>query len=261
MSEPRDVLKELVTSARRSISNGYYSVEESGLPRRSLRDGIQRSSSVPIIAEIKFASPSAGEIRKKSAVSDLAGAIERGGAVGISVLTEPEHFEGRIEYLPEVKRSVSIPVLMKDIIIDPVQIDAGRAVGADLILLIASIYSKGYCSEDLGGMIRHAHSRNLEVLLETHDDQEFESALKSDADLIGINNRNLSTMNVSIETSARILKKYGHPGKAVVCESGISTPDEIRSLSKLGADAFLIGSSIMRSKDVESSVRTFAEAK
>jgi indole-3-glycerol phosphate synthase len=256
IEKEHNILEAFVKSAKEAIHEGYYETKQKRLPHRSLKKAIMSSTLVPIIAEIKFVSPAEGMLRPHGDLKEIAQAIERGGGTGISVLTEPKHFHGRLEYLSDVKESVKIPVLMKDIIIDPVQIRAAKAIGADAILLISSIFRDGYCRKDLNSMIDYAHSLSLEVMLETHSPQEFEEAMGSDADLIGINNRDLKTLRVSIETSRDILQKYSG-SKTIVCESGITTREEIRSLIALGADAFLIGSSIMKSRDIESTVRSF----
>ena len=123
-------------------------------------------------------------------------------------------------------------------------------MGANAILLIQALYDRVYGELEIDKMISYAHSKNLEVLLETHTEQEFESALQSKADLIGINNRNLSTLKIDLKTTEKILKKMGADGKIVVSESGIQTPDDLLFLRKCGASAFLIGSSIMLTDDV-----------
>jgi indole-3-glycerol phosphate synthase len=248
---------ELARSARATISEGYYEVEDAKLPRRSMRDALRLSKGTPVIAEVKFRSPSEGSLRSHSEVGKIAEAYERGGVSGISVLTEPKHFEGRIEYVSEVKRSVSVPVLMKDIFIDPVQVDAADRVGADVILLMASIYAKGHSTSSLDHMIEYAHKKRLEVLMEAHTEEEFRLSLETGADIVGINNRDLDTLEVSLETSRSLLRKnYDKRSKPVICESGISKRAEILELSSLGADGFLVGSAIMKSKDIEQTVRS-----
>ena len=144
----------------------------------------------------------------------IARAYERGGVSGISVLTEPRHFEGDIRYLPLVKKSVKVPVLMKDIIIDPVQIDAGAEMGADAVLFIAAIFMNRLAKVSLEEMFSRARSRGLEVLFEAHTENEFMFALESEADVVGINNRNLDTLEVSLETSKSLLARARRGGSA-----------------------------------------------
>ena len=143
------------------------------------------------------------------------------------MLTEPKHFDGRLEFLTAVKRSVQVPVLMKDIIIDPVQIDAARNAGADAVLLMDVIFRSRLSSFSLDYMIEHAHARGLEVLLEAHTENEYLESLQSKADMVGINNRNLKTLEVSLDTSRSLLRKHPH-SKIVVCESGFSKPVRAR---------------------------------
>ncbi len=255
----RSFIYTLVESARKTISEGYYRVEEVKLPRRSLRSAIRPGPRIPIIAEVKFRSPAEGSLRAAENVVGIASSYESGGAAGISVLTEPKHFEGRIEYLPSVKRAISLPVLMKDIVVAPVQIEAANRIGADAILLMASIFRAGLADLPLEAMIGLAHSKGLEVLLESHTQEEYLLALASSADVVGINNRNLETLAVSLDTSRRLLLT-GKASKTVISESGLSKRSELVELRSLGADGFLVGSSLMRSKDIEEAVRELAGA-
>lgn len=259
----------LARSAARNIAEGYYRdldrEQASGLKRVSLKDSMARSKLTPLLAEIKFTSPAEGKLRKPGDVAKIARAYERGGVSGISVLTEPKHFDGDIRYLPLVKRAVHVPVLMKDIVIDPVQIDAGAEMGADAILFIAAIFMNGLSKVSLDEMFSRAHGQGLEVLFEAHTEDEYMFALESQADVVGINNRNLDTLEVSLDTSRRLLadgrerraslKKTGED-KPVISESGINSRKEIDELRRLGADGFLIGSAFMKSPDLEAKVRS-----
>jgi indole-3-glycerol phosphate synthase len=259
----------LAGSAAQNIEEGYYRgidrMQASGLKRVSLKDSIARSRLTPIIAEIKFTSPAEGKLRKLGDVAKIAQAYERGGVAGISVLTEPKHFDGDIRYLPLVKRAVGVPVLMKDIIIDPVQIDAGADMGADAVLFIAAIFKNRLARASLEQMFSRAHGRGLEVLFEAHTEEEYKLALESEADVVGINNRDLGTLEVGLETSKRLLAasrerrgrlKVMGRDKLVISESGIKTGRDIGELSELGADGFLVGSALMKSPDVEAKVRS-----
>jgi indole-3-glycerol phosphate synthase len=256
-----DFLDILAQSAKERINEGYYEVKtQVATPFVSLKNTIQKSERTPIIAEIKFASPSAGVLRKYSNVEDIAVAMENGGAVGISVLTEPKHFGGSLTSFIKVRKSVKLPLLMKDIIISPVQLETASKIGANAILLIETLFERGYCERDVHDMITHAHSLNLEVLLETHTEDEFLSALNTDADLIGINNRDLKTLKVDLKITKRILKNIDPQRKIVVCESGIKTPADLRFLHEYSVHAFLIGSSIMTASDIEKKVKEFVMA-
>jgi indole-3-glycerol phosphate synthase len=253
----RNFVYTLADSARKTVSEGYYQVDEVSLPHRSLAAAIHGSTRIPIITEVKFRSPAEGSLRDRGDAAEIARKYEAGGAVGISVLTEPKHFEGSIEYLVRVKRAVSLPVLMKDVVVDPVQIEAARRIGADAVLLMAGIFTAGLSDLPLEGMTDLAHSRGLEVLLEAHTKDEYLGAIRSSADVVGINNRDLDTLEVSLETSRRLLRE-GKGSKTVISESGLSKRSELLELRSLGADGFLIGSSLMKSKDIEGSVRELA---
>lgn len=250
----------LARTAAGNIDSGYYrnlgKAPAVALKRRSLRKSILSSKYMPVLAEIKFTSPSEGKLRPVGDVATIAKTYDRGGVSGISVLTEPKHFQGDIRFLPLVKEAVSVPVLMKDIVIDPVQIEAGADMGADIVLFIAAIFMNKLSRSSQEEMFDVAHSRGLEVLFEAHTEEEFEYALDTRADVVGINNRNLDTLEVSLETSRRLLKLKASTDKPVISESGITTHEEMVELKKLGADGFLVGSTLMKSEDLESKVRS-----
>lgn len=256
-----DFLDVLAQNAKEMIKRGYYEVEtQVASPFISLKKAILESKHAPVIAEIKAASPSLGIVRKNVNAKDIAVAMENGGAVGISVLTEPKHFGGSLVSLTKVRRSVKLPLLMKDIIISPVQLETASEIGANAVLLIEDLFRRGYCECDVQDMIAHAQSMNLEVLLEVHTEDEFLSALNSDADLMGINNRDLQTFKVDLGVTKRILKRIDPEGKIIVSESGIKTPADLRFLHECGVHAFLIGSAIMMVSDIEEKVKEFVTA-
>ncbi len=200
-------------------------------------------------------------IRENVEPALVAAAIERGGATALSVLTEPKQFSGSIEALVQARQAVKLPILMKDIIISPIQIQAASKLGANAVLLIQALFDRGYSEKTLQEMINGAHMLGLEVLLEIHTLSEFVSALKTDADLIGINNRNLATLKVDLNVTKKILQSINPKNKVIVSESGIQTPADIRFLRESGATAFLIGSAIMSSDNIEEKVREFVTAK
>ncbi|MDG6941322.1 MAG: indole-3-glycerol-phosphate synthase [Nitrososphaerota archaeon] len=251
----------LVRSARARVDDGYYDVrEEKSLRRFSLAKSLRREDRIPIIAEVKFRSPADGKLTAQRDVGELAKAYERGGAAGISVLTEPEHFDGRLEYIPAVKKAVGVPVLMKDVIVDGVQVEAACRLGADAVLLIAGVFRNEYAAARMESMLANVHSMGMEALVEAHDETELAIALSSDADVVGINNRNLGDLSVSLDTSRRLLRK-GPFAKPVICESGISSRDQVESLVALGADGFLVGSALMKSNDLAGSIRALSGMK
>jgi indole-3-glycerol phosphate synthase len=191
---------------------------------------------------------------------DAAIKLAKGGAVALSVLTEPDNFGGKIENLQRIRRNVNLPLLMKDIIIHRSQIHAGKKSGADCILLIESVFS-AHPTPSLEGLIHEAHQDRLEVVLEVHSEEELQKALESEADIIGVNNRNLATLETDINTTARLVGKMNQrAGKVLISESGFENANDIRKLKPSTVDGFLIGSSIMLSEDLESKVREFVLA-
>jgi indole-3-glycerol phosphate synthase len=256
-----DFLDVLAQSAKATINSGYYEALEATAPSHvSLKRAIRETKNAAVITEIKAASPSAGTIRKNVNAGKIAESMQKGGAVGISVLTEPKHFNGSLRSLVEARKAVVLPILMKDIVLSPVQIEAASKAGADAVLLIEALFERGYCEFGIEEMIARAHSEGLEVLLEAHTAEEFRSAVRTHADLVGINNRNLATLSVDLEVTKRILERNDAEGKIVVSESGINTPDDLRFLRECGAHAFLIGSAVMLADDVEKKVKEFVQA-
>ena len=256
-----DFMDKLAQDAKATIAAGYYeSQKKATIVPASLKQAIAGCKKAPVISEIKAASPSAGTIRENMEPEKLAQDMARGGAVGISVLTEPKHFNGSLGNLNKVRQAVNLPILMKDIVINPLQLATASRMGANAVLLIQALFDRGYCQQNLAQMIGDAHARNLEVLLETHNLDEFRRAVTSDADLVGINNRNLGTLKVDLNVTKCILKKNITHGKLVVSESGICAPADLRFLRECGAQAFLIGSAVMLADDMESKVREFVNA-
>jgi len=256
-----DFLDILARDAEETVNEGYYQVStQEAFSPISLRKAILDSKKNAVITEIKAASPSRGTIKTNLDPEKVAVAMENGGATGISVLTEPKHFSGSLSYLAKVRKAVTLPVLMKDIIINPIQLEATSRIGANAVLLIEALFERKYCKLSLDEMISKAHARNLEVLLETHNESEFQSAVETDADLVGINNRDLRTLKVDVGITERILKRCVTRGKVVVSESGVMTPADLLFLRKCGAQAFLIGSAIMMADNIEKTVKEFVTA-
>ncbi len=256
-----DFLDTLAMDATRTIDSGYYQTSERAKqPKISLKNAILECTANPVITEIKAASPSLGTIRNQLNPKEVAQAMEKGGAVGISVLTEPIHFNGSLSTLIQAREAVKLPLLMKDIILVADQIEVAAQIGADAVLLIQALFDKGCCEMTVEKTIAFAHAKGLEVLLETHSEEEFRSAVETNADLVGINNRNLATLKIDLNTTKEILKRNSPRGKVVVCESGIKTVEELQFLRSCGAKAFLIGSSIMLTENIEQKVREFVKA-
>jgi indole-3-glycerol phosphate synthase len=256
-----DFLDVLAIDAKKTIKERYYEVDDIKYSsHRSLLDAILKCNNAPIISEIKFASPSVGQIEDNRKLKRIALNMAEGGAVGISVLTEPKHFQGQLSFISDIRTQINIPILMKDIVLSRKQIDCAYSLGFNAVLLIQSIFDRGYCLDDLKDIIKYCHARGLEVLLEVHTEIEFQRATQSEADMIGINNRNLETFEINLETTKRILMRYHDNKRLVVSESGIYNPDDIRTLYNSGARAFLVGTSIMRAKDIKKKVRELVYA-
>jgi indole-3-glycerol phosphate synthase len=256
----RDFLDTLAYTAKTSLDSGYYEddVTATAIPA-SLKQAIIQSTGNAIISEVKSASPSKGIIKRNFAPDTVAQAMARGGAIGISILTEPKYFGGSLKYLAKIRESVNLPLLMKDIVISPIQLDAAIRVGANAVLLIVGLFDRGYCECDASSMITEAHERNLEVLLEAHTKDEFDTAVASAADLIGINNRDLRTLKVDLKVTRDILINGAANGKTVVSESGINSASEVRFLRSCGANAFLVGSAVMLADDIEAKVKELVQ--
>ncbi len=256
-----DYLDTLARDAERTVAEGYYTViTKHFAPKVSLRKAILKSKRNAVITEVKPKSPSRSTIKTDFNPAELAKAMKAGGAIAISALTEPKHFSGSLNILKKVRESVELPVLMKDIIINPVQMEAASRMGANTVLLIQTLFERGYCKHGLNEMISEAHTRNLEVLLETHNRNEYVSALKTEADLVGINNRDLRTLDTDINVTQKILQNSEGCDKVVVSESGIMEPSDLVFLRKCGAQAFLIGYSIMIANNIKERVKEFVFA-
>jgi indole-3-glycerol phosphate synthase len=220
-------------------------------PRYSLfRKAISRPGQVNLIAEIKKASPSKGVIRQDFNVEALAAIYQIEGAAAISVLTEEDYFLGKPAYLKLVSEKFNLPTLMKDFIIDEGQIYEGRYCGASAVLLIAAVLS----DSELRNFLALGRKLDMDCIVEVHDDGELERALGCEAEIIGINNRNLRTFRVDLTTSERLIPRISE-GIVVVAESGISSHAEVMRLYQAGAHAVLIGETFLREKDVARKIK------
>ena len=247
--------------ATKTIDSGYYKTKVSiKQPKISLKQAILDCQANPVITEIKSASPSLGTIRTQVNPKEIVQSMEKGGAVGISVLTEPKHFHGSLSTLIQAREATKLPILMKDIILVADQIEVAAQIGANAILLIQALFDKGCSEMSVDKTIAFAHSKGLEVLLETHNEVEFLFAVETEADLVGINNRNLGTLKIDLNTTKEILKRNDKRGKVIISESGIKTLADLQFLKGCGASAFLIGSAIMLTENIEEKVREFVKA-
>ncbi len=200
---------------------------------------------VSVIAEHKRASPSAGTIRSGSTVEEIVTAYERGGAAALSILTEGPHFEGSLDDLRAARTACGLPILRKDFIVDRYQLVESAVAGADAVLLIVAALSK----KQLEALYVEAYQLELAVLVEVHDEDELKTALDVvDADIIGINNRNLTDFTVDVERTFELLADVP-TGKTVVSESGLHHREQLEDLERVGVDAVLVGESLMRAPD------------
>ncbi len=261
-----------------TVESGYYNIgttsrQLDNREHRSLVKSIENRSGKAIICEIKFASPSAGKIDGRyELVSQIAKDMEAGGAAGLSVLTEPKNFSGSISNLKTARASTNLPVIMKDVIVSKEQIRAAGHLGASAVLFIQEVFSGGYSKHGLTlqDAIGLAKKEKLEVIIETHSMEGLADVAAMNCDIIGINNRDLKTFKTTIATTFDLLSRSSNNGtlrnRLLMSESGFETPadisDLLRRLEEKGAPipkAFLIGTSIMKSPDVQGKVREFTK--
>ena len=249
-----NILEKLVNNSKKAIDNGTYDISESltnsGI---DLSESIINSQHAPLITEVKFSSPALGNIKKISDPVDIAIQMINGGAAALSVLTQPFLFDGSPEFFMKIRKVVEVPMLMKDITIDKIQIDAAKKIGADYFLLIQSLFDKKMVLE-MDELIEYGHKNGVKVIVEVHTPEEFENACKTNADIVGINNRNLDTLKIDLNTTKNILEK-SDSSKIIISESGIESQDDIRFLHKCGAKGYLIGTAIMKNENIEQTVR------
>jgi len=215
--------------------------------RRSLAAALSQKPQPRVIAEVKKASPSAGLLVDDFDPPLLATAYEKGGAAALSVVTDEHFFQGDISWFATLKSLVDLPLLRKDFIIDPLQVQESRAAGADAILLIAAILSQ----DELRELLDIAADQGLECLVEVHDEKELEKVLSTPAAIIGINNRNLKDFTINLETTLR-LRKLIPENRLVVSESGIDQHSQLVRLATAGVQGVLVGTSLVRSGDARS---------
>lgn len=205
---------------------------------------------ISLIAEMKRASPSRGPIRPDAGVTEIVTAYQDAGASAVSVLTEPKWFGGSLDDLVEARAAIRLPILRKDFIVDPYQLLEARVAGADAALLIVAALGR----ERLEELMAAAAELGLDTLVEVHDDDEVATAVEAGAEIIGINNRDLHSLEVDLRTSFRLLADVP-AGTVVVAESGITTREDVLELEEAGVDAILVGETLMRYRDPRDGVR------
>ncbi len=252
MSNAADILQkilrrkaeEITTAASNESMQDLSRRAESALPVRGFIQAIENklaASEAAVIAEIKKASPSQGVIRENFQPAEIAKSYQAAGAACLSVLTDRDFFQGAPEYLMQAREATSLPVIRKDFIIDPYQVYEARAMNADCILLIVSALGDAMLNELLG-LAQHL---NMDVLMEVHDRDEMQRALQTGARLIGVNNRNLRTFEVSLNNTLDMLDKVPSD-RILVTESGIHQPQDVQLMREHNVNTFLVGEAFMR---------------
>jgi indole-3-glycerol phosphate synthase len=251
------MIEELVEAARAGVEQRRAQVPLEDLEARLSERPEQRPfgealvrPGLSVIAEFKRRSPSAGQIRDGASPAEIAQAYEAGGAAALSVLTDEAHFGGSLADLEAARAACELPVLQKDFVVDRYQLYEAAISGADAVLLIVAALD----GEALGALHSEARGLDLDCVVEVHKESELETALTADADVIGINNRNLDDMSVDVQTTFELITDVP-AGKTVVSESGIAERATLEELERVGVDAVLIGEALMRADDPAAKVR------
>ena len=250
-----DILDKIVAVKREEIAAAKRARDEASLRREAEALGGQRdflgalrakiaAGRAAVIAEVKKASPSKGVLREQFLPAEIAASYERGGAACLSVLTDVQFFQGSAEYLKQARAACALPVLRKDFMVDAWQVWEARAMGADCILLIAACLGDAQMAE----LEAQAHALGMAVLVEVHDGAELERALRLKTPLVGINNRNLRTFEVTLDTTLGLLPRVPAE-RLLVTESGILAPADVRRMRDARVNAFLVGEAFMRAAD------------
>jgi indole-3-glycerol phosphate synthase len=250
-------LEELVAGVRETVARRRAEVPQARLRERiGTRTGYRPFSEalvrpgLSLIAEFKRRSPSAGDIRAGADLAGTVAAYERGGAAALSILTEEREFGGSLDDLQAAREGCDLPILRKDFTVDVYQLYEAAASGADAVLLVVAALDDAA----LAGLYEEARMLDLDCVVEVHDDEDLGRALALDAEVIGINNRNLRDLTLDISTTPELMTDVP-AGKTVVAESGYETREQLDELERIGADAVLIGETLMRAEDPEASVR------
>jgi indole-3-glycerol phosphate synthase len=254
-----NVLDQILAAKRREIADlkrrvGALRTEaEQSVPTRAFATALRSGKNIALIAEFKRRSPSAGWIRQDGLVTEITKAYSDCGARAISVLTDEKFFGGTLSDLATARAAAHVPILRKDFVLEEVQLFEARAAGADAVLLIARALN----DVALQHLLTTARGIGLDVMVETHNEREIERALRAGADVIGVNNRDLSNFQVDLGLTERMVRNL--PADVViVAESGIRNSDDVRALAALGVDAVLVGETLMRASNLCAIVSEFA---
>ena len=260
-----DILSRILAVKRREAASlqphraALEAAARAASPPRGLARALGRPEGTPIriMAEVKRRSPSAGVLVEKFDPAAIARAYQAAGADAVSCLTDREFFGGSLDHLGDVRAAVSLPVLRKDFLVDAAQVYESRAAGADGILLIA----EALAAAAMRDLARLAADLGMDVLAEAHGEAALEAAIASGAPLVGINNRDLKTFQVRLDTTERLAGRVRAAGRVLVSESGIRTADDVRRLVAAGADAILVGEGLLRAPDLAAAIGAFKRAK
>ncbi|WP_179106492.1 indole-3-glycerol phosphate synthase TrpC [Terribacillus halophilus] len=247
-------LERILDEKRTEIATLKQTYQPTAAQRKpiSLYERFQQKEQLQIIAEIKRASPSKGIINPDVVPAEQARIYETAGAGAVSVLTDTPFFKGTMDDLAAVREAVDLPVLNKDFILDEIQIDRAADYGADVILLIVAALEQ----ERLHALYQHAIAKELDVLVEVHNEEELEQAQALGANIIGINNRNLKTFEVDLGVTERLIKKINITDTLVISESGMAVPANAERVAKVGARGILVGETLMRASDIASALQS-----
>jgi len=243
-----DELRRLVDNARALVQDGYYDVRGQVPRSPSFLESFGTSGRPSdVIAEIKFASPTMSSGKSAADFDALLERLARARPLGLSVLAEPRIFGGHLDLVRKATTS-GLPVLFKDIVIHDVQVEAARSCGASAVLLIQSLFSGAYVEGPVQALVDRVHDRDLDVILEVHTLEEWDAAAATDADVLGINNRDLTSMAIDLGTTPRVLSAR-RKDRPVIAMSGVETRADVEAMLRAGADAVLVGTSIMSHAD------------
>ena len=255
IASKRHAMASVTDDVRHSTRSAAVEATRARAAKHAFLAALERTDRTNIIAEVKRSSPSVGIIQQSADAVATAKAYEDAGAAAISVLTEPEFFKGSLQDLRDVAGTITTPLLRKDFTVDRHQIYEAASAGASAVLLIVAALKPSELQE-----LRLVAEQELgmDALVEAHSGSEVEAALECGATLIGVNNRNLQTLQVSLETS-RSLASYLVPGKVFISESGIKTPEDVSALKSIGYRGFLVGETLMRAADPSAALRALAQ--